>query len=75
MALGFWTLVGAVGVAYVTMAWIVGGRSLRWNRRQGRSQGTALAVSVLAAVIWPVTISFWEADWLSTGRRSWRGDK
>ena len=74
-AMGAWVLVAALGLLYAAMASIVGRRSLAWNRRQGRTGSRAVVIAMAAALVWPVTISFWEADWLVTGRRTWRGDR
>lgn len=63
------------GVLYLGVGAIVARKSLRWNQEQGRSRGTAVAIAVGAGLVWPLTIWFWEADWLATGRRTWRGDR
>lgn len=69
-----WLLV-AGGLLYAVFGFIVARKSFRWNRGRGRGTGTAAAMAVAAGLGWPLTIRFWEADWLVTGRRSWRGDR
>lgn len=66
---------GVYGASLLVLAPLVAHRSYRWNRRRGRLPVTATAIATLAALIWPVTLAFWEADWLVTGRRTWRGDR
>ena len=69
-----WLLVVA-GVPYVVVGIVVGRRSYRWNRQRDRSVQFSLLISVVATLGWPITVRFWDADWLVTGRRSWRGDR
>lgn len=68
-------LVVVAGVLYGVVGIVVGRRSYRWNRRRDRSAQLSLLISMVAALGWPITVRFWDADWLMTGRRSWRGDR
>ncbi|MBW3663854.1 MAG: hypothetical protein KY469_12205 [Actinobacteria bacterium] len=62
-------------IVYMLVAVVVARKSLRWNLRQGRSRRSARWIAIGAGLIWPLTIWLWEAEWLTTGRRSWRGDR
>jgi len=63
------------GVLYLGVGVVVGRKSLKWNRSRDRSRLSAVAIAVGAGLVWPLTIWVWEADWLATGTRSWRGDR
>lgn len=62
-------------LVYLVVAGIVVRKSLRWNLSRERSRPLATVIAIGAGLTWPITVWFWEADWLTTGRRSWRGDR
>ncbi len=68
-------LLAVGGVLYFAVGVVVGRKSYRWNRQRDRSVQISLLISLVATLGWPITIRFWDADWLTTGRRSWRGDR
>lgn len=64
-----------VVLVYAVVAVVVLRKSLRWNLARERARPLATLIAVGAGLAWPITLRYWEADWLTTGRRSWRGDR
>lgn len=60
-------------VMYVVLAAIVGRRAWRDTRISSTAGRTALAVA--AGTLWPITLSFWQLEWLVPGTRDWDGHR